>query len=57
MARFNIAREGQHLVIKDTDGRPVVAFLPNDRKPESPRIMAEICVKALNEADEKWRKK
>ncbi len=57
--RFSVGRDEGHLVIRDNErgGRAVIAFLPNDRKPDAPLNMASVCVKALNEATEIYRKR
>ena len=58
MPRFKVSKEGEHVVILDSKPytRPVVAFLPNKLKPHAPRYLAEICAKAMNAEDEKYRK-
>jgi hypothetical protein len=59
MARFRVSKEGEHLVILDSEPytRPVIAFMPNPAKPEGPRFMAEVCVKALNDYCDQAEKK
>ncbi len=56
--RFKVSQEGEHLVILDTEPytRPVVAFLPNRHKPHAPRYLAEICVKAMNAENDKYKR-
>lgn len=57
--RFKVGKEGEHVVILDLKPytRPVVAFLPNKLKPHAPRYLAEICVKALNAENDKYKKR
>lgn len=49
-ARFSVARESGHLVIRDKEygERAVVAILPNEGKPEAPLNIAKVCAEALN---------
>jgi len=56
--RFSVGNEGGHLVIRDHEsaGRSIIAFLPNERRPEAPLNMAGVCVKALNTEVEKYKK-
>ncbi len=58
MVRFRISKKRGHLVILDTEPytRPVVAFLPNRHKPHGPRYLAEVCVKAMNAENDKYKR-
>lgn len=52
--RFKPGKECGYDVVRD-QGRTVLAMMPNTAKPNSTRYMAEICAKALNDADERSR--
>jgi hypothetical protein len=56
--RFTIANGAGYIVIRDRDNchRPVMAFMPNEARPHAPRLLAEICVKALNAENAKYKR-